>query len=137
MAALLGSAGLGGESGAADKPASAEAKAAPPPVPAQAPAPATVAPSAAPSGPARGAPPAAAPLPQPAAPAAAVAVAVAVAAEPAILGLDAAIGLIGSGQAGRVVPQLPQLVKRLLPLFKLLNARQRAQLIAYLAKLGG
>ncbi len=152
MAALLGAAGLGAEPAPAEKPASAEAKASPS-APAPVESPPRSAPAAPPATPAVAtptAPPPARPIAQPppppadparaAAPASRPAAEVAAAAapaEPAALGLDAAIGLIGSGQAGRVVPQLPQLIKRLLPLFKLLNARQRAQLIAYLAKLGG
>jgi two-component system, cell cycle response regulator len=104
-----------------------------------APAPATM-PAKAPSAPSPAAMPAAeaAPILSPAsaeaAPVSTEAAKPASSSEP--MGLDLALDLLGHGQAGPVVSQLPQLIRRLLPLFRLLGQRQRAQLIAYLQKLG-
>ena len=50
--------------------------------------------------------------------------------------LDSALELLGQGRAADVVPKLPQLVLRMLPLLRLLGPRQRAQLIDFLQKLG-
>lgn len=70
-----------------------------------------------------------APAPEPAPPAPAPAAADAAS-------LDAALELLGQGRAADVVPKLPQLVLRMLPLLRLLGPRQRAQLIDFLQKLG-
>lgn len=50
--------------------------------------------------------------------------------------IDTALGLIERGEAQSVISQLPQLVQRLVPLLRALSARQRAQLVAFLQKLG-
>jgi two-component system cell cycle response regulator len=50
--------------------------------------------------------------------------------------VDEALACIDRGESLAVVARLPALLKRLSPLFRLLSANQRAQLIAYLQKLG-
>jgi two-component system cell cycle response regulator len=50
--------------------------------------------------------------------------------------IDEALDCIDRGESLAVVPRLPALLKRLSPLFRLLSAGQRAQLVAYLQKLG-
>jgi two-component system cell cycle response regulator len=50
--------------------------------------------------------------------------------------VDEALACIERGESLAVVARLPALLKRLSPLFRLLSANQRAQLIAYLQKLG-
>lgn len=75
-----------------------------------------------------------APAPAPVAPEPVAAAPAPVAAEAA--SVDAALEQLGQGRAAEVVPQLPQLVLRLLPLLRLLGPRQRAQLIQFLQKLG-
>jgi two-component system cell cycle response regulator len=52
------------------------------------------------------------------------------------LPVDEALAQIERGESLVVIPRLPALMKRLLPLFRLLNPRQRAQLVAILQKLG-
>ena len=52
------------------------------------------------------------------------------------LAVDEALAQIERGESLVVIPRLPALMKRLLPLFRLLNPRQRAQLVAILQKLG-
>jgi two-component system cell cycle response regulator len=51
--------------------------------------------------------------------------------------VDEALDCIDRGESLAVVARLPQLLKRLVPLFRLLSPPQRAQLIAFLQKLGG
>jgi hypothetical protein len=50
--------------------------------------------------------------------------------------VDAALLDIEAGRVRPAAERLPQLVRRLLPLLRLLSDRQRAQLIAFLQKLG-
>lgn len=50
--------------------------------------------------------------------------------------LDQAVQQIERGEAQSVLAQLPQLIQRLLPLFRVLTPRQRGQLAAFLKKLG-
>jgi two-component system cell cycle response regulator len=50
--------------------------------------------------------------------------------------IDAALHRIDHGEGQSVVVQLPQLIKRLMPMLRLLSDKQRAGLIAYLQKLG-
>jgi two-component system, cell cycle response regulator len=50
--------------------------------------------------------------------------------------VDEALLQIERGESLVVIPRLPQLLKRLLPLFRLLNPRQRAQLVMILQRLG-
>ena len=51
------------------------------------------------------------------------------------ISLDKAVQQIERGEAQSVLAQLPQLVQRLLPLFRVLSPRQRGQLAAFLQKL--
>lgn len=50
--------------------------------------------------------------------------------------VDEALQSIARDETQAVVPALPQLITRLLPLLRLLSARQRTQLVSYLQKLG-
>lgn len=50
--------------------------------------------------------------------------------------IDEALHRIARDETQAVLPALPQLITRLLPLLRLLSARQRAQLVSYLQKLG-
>jgi two-component system, cell cycle response regulator len=50
--------------------------------------------------------------------------------------VDEALKRIERGESQAVVPKLPQLVMRLLPLLRLLSPHQRTQLVGYLQKLG-
>ncbi len=50
--------------------------------------------------------------------------------------IDEALQRIARDETQAVVPALPQLITRLLPLLRLLSARQRTQLVSYLQKLG-
>lgn len=50
--------------------------------------------------------------------------------------IDEALHRIARDETQAVLATLPQLITRLLPLLRLLSARQRAQLVAYLQKLG-
>lgn len=50
--------------------------------------------------------------------------------------VDDMLAHIEKGNAQAVVEELPKVLKRLLPLFKLMNERQRQQLIQFLQKLG-
>ena len=50
--------------------------------------------------------------------------------------VDEALSQIERGESLVVVPRLALLMKRLLPMFRLLNPRQRAQLVLILQKLG-
>lgn len=104
--------------------------------------PAAPAPSVPAAAPAVSLPPAVAAVPTPApapasagVPAAAPAPAAApsAAAEPA--SLDEALDQLRAGQAAAVLPRLPQLVQRVLPLLRLLGPKQRAQLIQFLQQL--
>ncbi len=54
-----------------------------------------------------------------------------------LVSVDAALLDIEAGRARAAAERLPQLVRRLLPLLRLLSDRQRAQLIGFLQKLGG
>lgn len=58
------------------------------------------------------------------------------AANDAIVRVDEALACIERGESLAVVARLPALLKRLSPLFRLLSPNQRAQLVAYLQKLG-
>lgn len=69
--------------------------------------------------------------PPPAAPEPAVAVAV-----PASLRLDPLLDGLADGDTRAVLEKLPQIIGRLLPVFKLLGPNQRAQLIQFLQRLG-
>jgi two-component system cell cycle response regulator len=55
----------------------------------------------------------------------------------AVPSLDAALQSIERGEGAALSPQLPALLKRLLPLLKLLSDRQRSQLVMYLQSLAG
>lgn len=50
--------------------------------------------------------------------------------------IDEAIAQVERGETAKAVEQLPAILKRLLPLLKLMNERQRQQLIQFLQKLG-
>ena len=90
----------------------------------------------APTAPAEAAAPAPSPAPPPAGPTLsaepAAPAATAAAAEP--LPVDAALDLIRQGRGQDVLPQIPGLIGRLLPLLRLLGPNQRAQLIQFLQK---
>lgn len=55
---------------------------------------------------------------------------------PEIDSVDAVLHKIDRGEGQQVVPQLSQVLKRLMPLFRLLPSQQRAGLISYLQRLG-
>ena len=70
----------------------------------------------------------------PAAPAAPQAPAAPAPAEP--LRLDPLFDQLAGGDSQPILQKLPQVITRLLPLFRLLGPNQRAQLIQFLQKLG-
>lgn len=117
---------------AAEPAAAAEAAAAPEPAESAAPAVEAAAPVVAPPAPAPAAQPAAvAPTPAPAAPTVAPAPP---AAAPATISVDEVLARIHDGHAREVLPQIPAVIGRLLPLLRLLGPKQRAQLIQFLQK---
>lgn len=71
---------------------------------------------------------------EPTAPAMPAPAAPVVAPEP--VGIDAALEQIEHGQTQEVVKKLPQILNRLLPIFRLLHSSQRDRLVAFLQKLG-
>ena len=124
-----------------------ERTAVPEPPAAMAPAPETIAAAPAAAPPAVAETPAAAPVEvvAPAAPAVAASATAAVtpaseaaaaAAAPAPLRLDPLLDQLAAGDARAVADKLPQVIGRLLPIFRLLGPNQRAQLIQFLQRLG-
>ena len=55
---------------------------------------------------------------------------------PAPLLIDPLLAEMASGNARPVIEKLPQIIGRLLPVFRLLGPNQRAQLIQFLQRLG-
>src|SRR5690606_30083338 len=106
--------------------ASAPATPAEPAEPAEAAEPVALAASAASAAPAASAASAAA--------AASAAPAASVAPEPAVVSVDDVLARIHQGQAREVLPEIPAVIGRLVPLLRLLGPKQRAQLIQFLQK---